>query len=97
MAISPHQAGRTDDRREKGHRRFARGSVFEGISVQTDFPRSLGDSASDVTQVTIYAFSEILLPYDKGLSADGMQLGLDSFPVASVSHEKSGDSLEVIE
>src|SRR5438105_15905081 len=48
MALSPHQTGRTDDRRETWHRRIARRAVLKRITVQADLPRSLGHPASDV-------------------------------------------------
>src|SRR5581483_9934229 len=48
MALSPHQAGGANDRREKRHGWIAGRSFPEGIALQTDLSRSLGDPPPDV-------------------------------------------------
>src|SRR6266700_2006070 len=51
MALSTHQAGRAHDWRETRHWRIAWRAISERVFVQTDFPRSVGHQAQDVTAV----------------------------------------------
>src|SRR5512132_1499714 len=49
MALSPRETRRAHHRREERHRRIAGCAVFEGIAIQTDLSRSLGNPARNVT------------------------------------------------
>src|SRR5207247_11279507 len=53
VALSTHQACRANDRRETRHWRIAWRAISERVVVQTDFPRSVGHQAQDVTAVAI--------------------------------------------
>src|ERR1700704_3420704 len=50
MALSAHQIGRAHHRRETRHWRIAGRAISERVAVQTDFPRSLGHQAPNVTR-----------------------------------------------
>src|SRR5207247_1896523 len=51
VALSTHQACRANDRRETRYWRIAWRAISERVFVQTDFPRSVGHQAQDVTAV----------------------------------------------
>src|SRR6266853_663585 len=94
MALSAHQIGRANDRRETRHWRIAWGAISKRVALQADLPRSLGHQAPNVTAGLAFATPNLISLTPRFSEVHGLVCCRTASAVYSFTHKKPLKRLE---